>query len=79
MSSTRIEQYIDDVQAAFDRRPTEIEHGLDVDDASLLQLRKACRLLAGTASLHDDGYYTQVIEASFVEISRVSGVGHMRN
>ncbi|SFR98128.1 hypothetical protein SAMN05216559_1977 [Halomicrobium zhouii] len=70
MSSTRIEQYIDDVQAAFDRRPAQIESGLDVDDASLLQLRKACRLLAGAASLRDEGYYTLVIEASFVAIER---------
>ncbi|WP_254547078.1 hypothetical protein [Halomarina pelagica] len=70
MSSARIEQYIDDVQAAFDRRPIDIESGLDVDDAALLQLRKACRLLAGAASLHDAGYYTLVIEASFVAIER---------
>ncbi|MEF8821546.1 MAG: hypothetical protein V5A52_04660 [Halovenus sp.] len=28
MSSTRIEQLIDDAQAAFDRRPTDIEAGL---------------------------------------------------
>lgn len=70
MSSTRIEQYIDDVQAAFDRRPADIEAGLDVDDAALLQLRKACRLLAGAASLRDDGYDTLVIEASFVAIER---------
>jgi len=47
MSSTRIEALIDEVQAAFDRRPTDIEAGLDVEDAALLQLRKACRLLAG--------------------------------
>lgn len=70
MSSTRIEQYIDDVQAAFDRRPADIEAGLDVDDAALLQLRKACRLLAGAASLRDEGYDTLVIEASFVAIER---------
>lgn len=70
MSSTRIEQYIDDVQAAFDRCPADIESGLDVDDAALLQLRKACRLLAGAASLRDEGYYTLVIEASFVAIER---------
>lgn len=50
MSSTRIEQLIDNVQAAFDRRPTDIETGLDVEDAALLQLRKACRLLAGVGS-----------------------------
>jgi hypothetical protein len=50
MSSTRIETLIDEVQAAFDRRPTDIEAGLDVEDAALLQLRKACRLLAGAES-----------------------------
>lgn len=70
MSSTRIEQLIDDVQAAFDRRPTEIESGLDVEDAALLQLRKACRLLAGAEALRDASYYTLVIEASFVAIER---------
>lgn len=70
MSSTRIEQLIDDVQAAFDRRPAEIESGLDVEDAALLQLRKACRLLAGAEALRDAQYYTLVIEASFVAIER---------
>lgn len=70
MSSTHIEQLIADVQAAFDRRPTDIEPGLDVDDAALLQLRKACRLLAGAATLRDEEYYTLVIEASFVAIER---------
>lgn len=70
MSSTRIEQLIDDVQAAFDRRPTTIEPGLDVADAALLQLRKACRLLAGAEALRDADYYTLVIEASFVAIER---------
>ncbi|ELY90169.1 hypothetical protein C483_11693 [Natrialba hulunbeirensis JCM 10989] len=70
MSSTRIEQFIADAQAAFDRRPTAIESGLDVTDAALLQLRKACRLLAGAAALREAGYYTLVIEASFVAIER---------
>lgn len=70
MSSTRIEQLIENVQAAFDRRPTDIEPGLDVDDAALLQLRKACRLLAGAEALRDAAYYTLVIEASFVAIER---------
>lgn len=70
MSSTRIEQFIDDVQAAFDRRPADIGSGLYVDDAALLQLRKACRLLAGAASLRDEDYYTLIIEASFVAIER---------
>lgn len=70
MSSTRIEQLVADVQAAFDRRQVEIEPGLDVDDAAVLQLRKACRLLAGAEALRDAEYYTLVVEASFVAIER---------
>ena len=42
MSSPRIEQPLDDAQAAFDRRPTDIDTGPDVSDAALLQPRKAC-------------------------------------
>jgi len=38
MSSTRIEKLVDNAQAAFDRRPAEVEPGLDVEDAALLQL-----------------------------------------
>lgn len=70
MSSTRIETLIENVQRAFDSPPAAIEDGLDVDDAALLQLRKACRLLAGAEQLFDAGYYTLVIEASFVAIER---------
>jgi hypothetical protein len=70
MSSTRIEQLLNDAQAAFDRRPSNIETGLDVSDAALLQLRKACRLLAGAQSLQEQGYDTLVIEASFVAMER---------
>ncbi|MDZ7745884.1 MAG: hypothetical protein U5K28_04960 [Halobacteriales archaeon] len=62
MSSTRIEALIDEVQAAFDRCPADIEAGLDVEDAALLQLRKACRLLDGADALRDASYYTLVIE-----------------
>lgn len=70
MSSTTIEQRIDDVQAAFDSRPVEVESGLDVEDAALLQLRKGCRLLAGAEALREEDYYTLVVEASFVAIER---------
>jgi len=70
MSSSQIDQLVSEVQAAFDRRPTQIEPGLDVEDASLLQLRKGCRLLAGADTLRDAEYYTLVIEASFVAIER---------
>jgi hypothetical protein len=70
MSSTRIEQLIETVQAAFDRGPTDIEAGLDIEDTALLQLRKACRLLSGAEALQDARYDTLVIEASFVAIER---------
>lgn len=70
MSSTRIDELIDNVQAAFDRKPTAVETGLTVDDTALLQLRKACRLLAGARALRDGEYYTLVIEASFAVIER---------
>lgn len=70
MSSSRIEQLVEAVQRAFDRRPATIESGLDVDDPATLQLRKACRLLDGASALRDEGYYTLVIEASFVAIER---------
>ena len=70
MSSTRLETLINEVQATFDRRPADIEAGLEVEDTALLQLRKACRLLAGAKILQDANYYTLVIEASFVAIER---------
>ncbi|WP_336024835.1 hypothetical protein [Halobellus salinisoli] len=70
MSSTEVDHLIAEVQAAFDRRPEAIEPELDVGDAALLQLRKACRLLAGAGALRDARYDTLVIEASFVAIER---------
>lgn len=70
MSSTRIDALVEEVQSAFDRHPTAVETGLDVDDAALLQLRKACRLLSGAGNLLDAEFYTLVIEASFVAIER---------
>lgn len=59
------------MQAAFDRRPDEIEEGLETNEADVLQLRKSCRLLAGAETLLEQGFYTLVIEASFVAIERV--------
>lgn len=70
MSSTWIEELLRETQAAFDQRPTEIETGLDVEDAALLQLRKACRLLVGAETLQTAEFYTLVVEASFVAIER---------
>lgn len=71
MSSNRIDGLIDEAQAAFDCRPDSIEDGLDVAEGDVLQLRKPCRLLAGAVVLLDRGFYTLVIEASFVAIERV--------
>lgn len=46
------------------------ERGLDVSDAGLVQLRKACRSLAGAARLLDEGYYTLTIEAGFTSLEK---------
>ena len=55
----------DDLTAAertFEESPVTIEDGLDVDDPELVQLRRACRLLAAGSYLLDRGYDTVVIE-----------------
>lgn len=70
MSSSRIDDLLDEVAAAFDRKPEEIEEGLDVESTEILQLRKACRLLESAEELLDDGYYTFGVEAAFVAIER---------
>lgn len=59
-----------EAERSFERAPEEIEVGLDVEDAELVQLRRACRLLAAASLLLDRGYYTVVIESSFVAIER---------
>lgn len=70
MSSSRLEELLADVQRAFDEAPAEVERGLDVDDAAVLQLRKACRLLAGADRLLEAGHYPLVVESSFGAIER---------
>ncbi len=53
----------DDLAAAertFEQSPVTIEKGLDVDDPELVQLRRACRLLAAGSHLLERGYYTVV-------------------
>lgn len=55
---------------AFQRRG-DTEPGLDVEDDSLVQLRKACRILDGIRALRDiDRHYTVVIEGSFAALER---------
>ena len=57
-------------ERTFEASPVTIEAGLDVDDPELIQLRRACRLLAAGSTLLEGGYYTVVIESSFVAIER---------
>lgn len=57
-------------ERSFEQSPDTIEEGLDVDEAELVQLRRGCRLLAAASRLREEGYYTVVIESSFVAIER---------
>lgn len=58
------------VVAAFTQRG-DVEPGLDVEGAALLQLRKACRILGGIRALRDiDRHYTLVVEGSFTALER---------
>lgn len=66
-------EVVDKLAAAeqrFERSPETVEKGLDIDEAELVQLRRGCRLLAGASLLLETGYYTVVIESSFVAIER---------
>lgn len=61
-----------EAERSFERAPEGIETGLDVEEAELVQLRRACRLLAAASLLLDRGYYTVVIESSSVAIESSS-------
>jgi hypothetical protein len=64
MDNSRIEDKLDQVRNVFDKRPEEVETGLEVDGYGLLQLRKGCRLLEAARHLiEENGYYTVVIES----------------
>ncbi|MFB6197368.1 MAG: hypothetical protein ABEI52_03730, partial [Halobacteriaceae archaeon] len=61
----------DEALETFRHAPETPEEGLDVDDPTILQLRKACRLLEAAEFLEaENGYYTVVIETSFSVIER---------
>ena len=72
MDDSYVEEALDTAERAFqDTRGQTSETGLDVTEDSLVQLRKACRLLEAARTLRRrNGYYTVVIEASFVAIER---------
>jgi len=71
MDDSSIEDALDEAQTLFERPGDGFEQGLDVDDPTLLQLRKACRLIDAANFLQEqDGYYTIIVEASFAAIER---------
>jgi len=71
MDDSRIEDTLDEVSREFRKGTRNPETGLDVDDPTLLQLRKSCRLLDAVQSLQkQNGHYTLIIEASFGSIER---------
>jgi hypothetical protein len=65
-----IEPELSEAETAFRHRGQEVEDGLDVSDAGLVQLRKACRSLSGADQLLAEGYYTLAIEAGFTSIEK---------
>ena len=72
MDDSYVDEALTDAEAAFRQtRGQTGESDLDVSDAALVQLRKACRLLETARTLREqNGYYTVVIEASFVAVER---------
>ena len=65
-----IEPELSNAETAFRHGNQDAESGLDVSDAGLVQLRKACRSLSGADQLLAEGYYTLAIEAGFTSIEK---------
>lgn len=72
MDDSYVDEALSDAERAFRRTHDQTaETGLSVSDSALVQLRKACRLLEAARTLREqNGYYTVVIEASFVAVER---------
>lgn len=71
MDDSHIEDVLEEAQTLFERPGTDFEDGLNVDDPTLLQLRKACRVIDAANFLQkQNGYYTVIVEASFAAIER---------
>ena len=64
-----IQDRLKEAERTFEGSPGTIEKGLDVDDAELVQLRRACRLLEVGSNLLDQGYYTVVIRGILKPLS----------
>ncbi len=71
MENSHVAELLDDALTLFERPRGTVEAGLNVDEAALLQLRKACRLIEAATFLRDyDGYYTVIVETSFAALER---------
>jgi hypothetical protein len=74
MTSKEMKKYLEEAKDEFDQIPDseEIEPGLDIDDPSELQLRKACRLIDASEKLlrEENSHYILIIDASFIAIER---------
>jgi len=72
MDDSDVDDVLAAAEAAFrDTRGQRNETDLDVTDETFVQLRKACRLLEAARTLREqNGYYTVVIESSFVAVER---------
>lgn len=65
-----VDSELEAAEDAFRYGGQTAETGLDVSDAGLVQLRKACRSLTGADHLVEEGYYTLTIEAAFTSIEK---------
>lgn len=72
MDNSEVDDALSEAETAFrETRSQQTERDLDVSNGTLVQLRKACRILEAARTLRSqNGYYTVVIEASFVAIER---------
>ena len=70
MVNDEIREQLVAAERTFEGPPGTVEEGLNVDDAELVQLRRACRLLEVGSNLLENEYYKVVIESAFVAIER---------
>jgi hypothetical protein len=71
VENSEVNDLLEEAQTLFERSGTDFEEGLEVDDPTLVQLRKACRMIDAADFLQEeDGYYTLIVEASFAAIER---------
>lgn len=72
MDDSYVDEALTAAETAFQTtRGQTAETALDVSDAALVQLRKACRILEAARTLRSqNGYHMVVIEASFVALER---------